>query len=240
MRLTLLTNYDAASSLALRYLLPELNDHKLTVFYTDKPATLKPTSKALKELSQFERSLAGFETPFLASNAKRLNHINQEEGMRCFVESEPELVVSIRHMSILKEPAISIPKHGVINLHSGLLPSYRGVMATFWAMKNGEQKIGTTLHTVDDRRIDTGQIISQSAAPIAYDKSYLWNTLSLYERGCLDIINAVKIISTKETLTFAQQPNNGNYFSFPTQQDIERCNFKLFYPKEAMTWLCKR
>ena len=46
---------------------------------------------------------------------------------------------------ILKAAAIQIPRHGVLNLHSGLLPAYKGLMATFWATLNGEEEIGCTL-----------------------------------------------------------------------------------------------
>lgn len=210
MNLTLLTNYDAASSLALRYLLPELGDHKLRVFYTDKPAPLNPVPQALKDLSEFERSLEGLDTPFLASGAEQLNNINQAEGMRRFTESEPDLVISIRHMSILKEPVIEIPKHGIINLHSGLLPEYRGVMATFWAMRNREQEIGTTLHTIDDSTIDTGRVIATSTVPVNYEESYLWNTLNLYRSGCANIIDAVQLIVRKQSIQTSKQRGKEN------------------------------
>lgn len=228
MKITILTNYDAASSLALSYLLSELSKHDLTVFYTDKPAPLKHVSPALTKLAEFERSLSGLGQPFMACKAERLNNINQPDDMQRFTHSEPELVVSIRHMSILKAPVIATPKHGVINLHSGPLPAYRGVMATFWAMKNKETHIGTTLHTIDDASIDTGQVIANSREPARYDQSYLWNTLNLYKTGCANIVNTLNEMERNQRIATTKQREGGQYFSFPDTERIDQSGLTLF------------
>jgi len=51
---------------------------------------------------------------------------------------------------IIREPVIAHSQYGYINLHSGLLPDYRGVMASFRAMVNGDAEIGSTLHYIQD------------------------------------------------------------------------------------------
>jgi methionyl-tRNA formyltransferase len=71
----------------------------------------------------------------------------------------------------------------VINLHSGLLPNYRGVMATFWTLLNGDKQLVTSLHFIDDSTIDTGGIIANSTLLVQQDESYLWHVLSLYIWG---------------------------------------------------------
>lgn len=172
MRITLLLNRDPASAYALAHLGPKLSHHQLTVFYTDKPNGLKPIPRPLVDLALFEKiQLAELNKSFLDFKAQRLNHINGDDFER-FKKSQPELVISIRHMSILKPKSIASSKHGVINLHSGLLPKYQGVMATFWAMKNQEARIGTTLHYIEDSTIDTGSIIAQSNTNTDFQKSY--------------------------------------------------------------------
>ena len=75
-------------------------------------------------------------------------------------DTTPELMISIRYGKILRSKALSIPDHGVLNLHSGKLPDYRGVMATFRAMLAQEQELFSTLHWIDDDTIDTGRVIS--------------------------------------------------------------------------------
>ena len=55
---------------------------------------------------------------------------------------------------------IKNPKIGVINIHPGWLPSYRGSLSYFWALKNGEDKAGVSIHWMDEG-LDTGAIIDR-------------------------------------------------------------------------------
>ena len=59
-----------------------------------------------------------------------------------------DLLISIRFGMILGTEALGLPPRGVLNLHSGLLPQYRGVLATFRALLNGDAEIGCTLHWI--------------------------------------------------------------------------------------------
>jgi methionyl-tRNA formyltransferase len=72
---------------------------------------------------------------------------------------------SIRFGQIFKPPVIAIPRWGILHLHSGLLPGYRGVLAIFWAMLKRELRSGCTLHYVADATIDTGPILGTHSVP---------------------------------------------------------------------------
>jgi methionyl-tRNA formyltransferase len=81
-----------------------------------------------------------------------LNQINSVDGLAKIQAFSADLIISIRYGVILKPPVIALSKQGVINLHSGLLPNYRGVMATFWAtfwaLLNGDKQLATSLHFI--------------------------------------------------------------------------------------------
>ena len=143
--------------------------------------------------------------------------------MECFTgcKHAPDLIVSIRFGGILKETVISIPRKGVINLHSGILPKYKGVMATFWAMKNNDPQVGTTLHTIDDGSIDTGQVVKISKMNVEIKKSYLWHVLELYKQGSLDILEAIETLNSGDVLDSTPQNESNTYFTFPTENE---CN----------------
>ncbi|MEG0408748.1 MAG: formyltransferase family protein [Bacilli bacterium] len=47
-----------------------------------------------------------------------------------------------------------------INIHGSLLPKYRGLHSLFWAIMNGEDHIGYTIHEIN-QEIDDGDIIYQ-------------------------------------------------------------------------------
>jgi methionyl-tRNA formyltransferase len=52
------------------------------------------------------------------------------------------------------------PRSGVINVHSSLLPRYRGPAPVLWAIRNGDAEIGLTVHRMDEQ-FDTGPILAQ-------------------------------------------------------------------------------
>jgi len=145
-----------------------------------------------------------------------------------------DLIISIRYGIIFKGDIINYPKYGIVNLHSGILPNYRGIMPTFWSMLNREQNIGCTLHYIKDQNIDTGSIISIYSENINYDKSYFFNLLSIYKNSTkifLDFLfkvnNDIKI-STKDQNSMAQ------YYSYPNKYQINQFlkKSKLFNPNE--------
>lgn len=63
---------------------------------------------------------------------------------------------------ILKAPILETAEQ-TLNMHSSLLPSYRGTRAEFWQVHNGDlDRAGLTVHFVDTG-IDTGDIVFQKA-----------------------------------------------------------------------------
>lgn len=250
MNITLLCNRDLASNYALNLLLPQLLQHRLTLFLSAKVGGNQNAPEPLQQLRFFEQSLpnqllfpALGSTPcqgrlrsfdlmaeWLTTPASELNDINTDAGLARLRASQPDLIISIRFGVILKEAAIAVPKLGVINLHSGLLPQYRGVMATFWAMLHGESAIGTTLHYIADPTIDTGAIIGTTHQPVDYNRSYLWNVLQLYPQGTQLIASTVAALAEGDTPTSKPPNGTGNYFSFPDKAHLDlfcRRNLKL-------------
>lgn len=53
----------------------------------------------------------------------------------------------------------------IINIHTSMLPRYRGRHPVDWAMENMEPEIGITIHYIQDGTIDTGDIILQDSVP---------------------------------------------------------------------------
>lgn len=109
----------------------------------------------------------------------------------------------------------------MINLHSGILPKYRGILATFWAILHGETDAGCTLHYVSDGSIDTGDIVSIHTVPIDKARSVLWNVASLYEGGAAMIASALTRLSAGERLEAATQKADGGYYSYPREEDMQ-------------------
>jgi len=242
LNITVLANRDLASNFALNRLIPALaKEHRLHVFLSSHVGSNAMAPPELQQLKFFEQSLfsellfpalenatgkAGlysFDQLALIAGVPTfqiLNKINSEQGLAALAASSPDLVLSIRYGGILRDEAIAIPQRGVLNLHSGLLPGYRGVMATFYAMMNGESKIGMTLHTICDAGIDTGDIIGCTRMDLDLRHSYLWNVLQLYPAGVDLMLASVATISAGESLSCQPQVGDGNYYSFPDEEQL--------------------
>ena len=243
MNITILANRDLASNLALNRLIPALaKDHQLHVFLSSHVGGSAAVPAQLQQLKFFEQGLfndllfpallgssaearlLSFDQLALANNTplSELNKINNEAGLSALAATGPNLVLSIRYGGILRDAAIAVPRLGVLNLHSGLLPDYRGVMATFYAMLNGENEIGMTLHTIIDAGIDTGDIIGSTRMELDTRHSYLWNVLQLYPAGVDLMLDAVEKLSSGKKLSHHPQTEKGNYYSFPSQDQLQR------------------
>lgn len=185
----------------------------------DSPRELQRLAEVDAGLRADFRAHGGLAKPLL--HAADLAQPNSAAGRRVLESLEPDLAVSIRYRRILKSEAIAIPRLGVLNLHSGVLPDYKGVMATFWAMLHDEAEIGATLHRIVDDGIDTGPVIGIQRIPADYEATYLGNVLRLYRPGCDMVVEAIEALQTGRTLQGKTQRRRGRYFSTPRSEDID-------------------
>ena len=86
-------------------------------------------------------------------------HINDRRIVELAERLSPDLI-AVFGTSLIKGPLLTMGRLGIVNLHGGLSPEYRGADCTFWALYNGEPtKVGCTIHFVD-KGIDTGALIA--------------------------------------------------------------------------------
>ena len=91
----------------------------------------------------------------------RLNSsINSNESLNMISALKPDLLVSVAGNEIFKKSLIDLAPNGCLNLHSALLPKYRGLMPSFWVLKNKEDRTGVSVFFVDEG-IDSGDILVQ-------------------------------------------------------------------------------
>ena len=137
--------------------------HEIVGVYTqpDKPKNrgMKLTPSPVKVVA-LEHNLPVFQPKTLKDEA-----VQQE-----LKALAPELMVVAAYGKILPQAILDIPAVGCINVHSSLLPKYRGAAPINWAILNGESETGVTImHVV--AALDAGDIILQAATPIDLDES---------------------------------------------------------------------
>ncbi len=262
MNISILYNYDIYSNEALNLLLPELSSHQLSLFYSKAVGRSVVRDRRLEQLRFVEQGLfndvlypvtdsgdrraqrLSFEQlgKLVGTPPEAMTNINSEEGLTKLSATKPDLILSIRFGQILKAEAIGTSEKGIINLHSGLLPAYRGVMASFWAMLNQAPEIGTTVHWITDPKIDAGHKISEQSHAPNLNASYMSNVLSLYETGVQQLIDAVANLNTLR-LAPKTDMQGGDYYSYPTTADLdnfEEQGLRLFDPEDLQTLVRQR
>ena len=226
MRIVLLGHDDLPSLYALQRVIEGAPEHDYVAFLSGNLPRSPETPRALAELASIDAGLCArlresgrLARPLL--EARDLPQPNSAAGRDVLAAAAPDLIVSIRYRRILKDAVIAIPPRGVLNLHSGVLPDYKGVMATFWAMLHGADTIGATLHRIIDSGIDTGPVIGIRRIPTDYRSSYLANVLRLYGPGCELITAALQAIAAGREVVATPQEPGGRYFSTPGIVDLE-------------------
>ena len=115
------------------------------------------------------------------------------EQLKSF-EADLQVVVAFR---MLPEVVWNMPRKGTFNLHSSLLPQYRGAAPINWAVINGETETGVTTFFIE-KEIDTGKIIFQDREPISEDDDAGTLHDRLMERGAKLVVKTVQAIQAGE------------------------------------------
>ncbi|WP_195278600.1 methionyl-tRNA formyltransferase [Clostridium sp. J1101437_171009_A5] len=103
----------------------------------------------------------------------------------------PELIVVAAYGRILPDEILDYPKLGCINVHSSLLPRYRGAAPINWAILNGDEKTGVTImHMATE--LDAGDIITQAETAIDPDEDAETLYQRLADMGGALLISAVE------------------------------------------------
>ena len=144
--------------------------------------------------------------------------INNLKSVNIIKSYKPDLLVSILGNQIFKSPIIKLAPKGCINLHTALLPKYRGLMPTFWVMKNNEEKTGVSVFFVDEG-IDSGPIIVQTEVEIG---NRTQEELIMYTKklGMEAIAKSIDLIQKEKVQLIKNDDSQKTYFSFPTRQDV--------------------
>ncbi|MCI9347854.1 MAG: methionyl-tRNA formyltransferase [Oscillibacter sp.] len=91
--------------------------------------------------------------------------LRSEEAAAQVRELAPELIVVAAYGKLLPEEILETPPKGSINVHSSLLPKYRGAAPINWAILNGETETGVSIMYMA-KELDAGDVILQKSTAI--------------------------------------------------------------------------
>ena len=86
------------------------------------------------------------------------------------LEAEPELGVVVAYGGLVREPLLSAPAHGWINLHFSLLPRWRGAAPVQRALIAGDERTGAAVFRLVPE-LDAGDVYDTLERPIGADET---------------------------------------------------------------------
>ena len=104
---------------------------------------------------------------------------------------KPDLIAVAAYGKILPVDFLELPPLGCVNVHSSLLPKYRGAAPINWAILNGEDETGVTIQRMAEG-IDTGDILAQAGTPIGIHENAAQLTVRLARLGAELLVETVR------------------------------------------------
>lgn len=101
----------------------------------------------------------------------------------------PDLIVVAAYGQILPQSLLDVPRFGCLNVHTSLLPKYRGAAPIQWAILDGEAETGVTIMKMD-AGLDTGAIVSEERTAITPED----NAQTLHDR--LAVLGGALLVRT--------------------------------------------
>lgn len=187
-----------------RKLFKKIAENKVINFYNKKSGEVDVEHFGVERFKLFPPKKC---TVIYTEGIRQINHPGYVEQIK---QLKPD-VIALCGASIVKEPIITLPPQGVLNLHGGLPQKYRGVWTTLWAVYNKEPEyIGATVHFVDSG-VDTGRIIYQGRPEIIVEDNPETLYIKVVKLGIKMMVQAINDIANT-TLTSYEQKKTGRLY----------------------------
>ena len=149
--------------------------------------------------------------------------LKTDEAYDILVDLQPELIAVAAYGKILPKKILDLPVLGCINVHSSLLPRYRGAAPINWAILNGDQETGVTIMYMAEG-LDTGDIISQQTTPIDSNETVESLHDRLAEIGAELLVKTVTAIGAGTATRTPQDDSLSSYASM-LSRDLSPIDF---------------
>lgn len=186
---------------SLRRLLAD--GHKIAAVYTQPD---KPKNRGMR-LTASPVKLVAVEHQIPVVQPQRLRDPGVLEELRAF---QPELIVVAAYGKLLPREVIDLPPLGCINVHSSLLPKYRGAAPINWAVLNGEEETGVTIMEIAEA-LDAGDMLAQARTLIDPEESVESLHDRLAELGAALLSSTISEIAAGTAVRTPQDDNQSTY-----------------------------
>ena len=145
--------------------------------------------------------------------------VNQPEYVEQMRTIAPDVIMSVAAPEMFKPPLLGLPRLGCLNIHSGRLPTYRGMMPTFWQMLRGESDVTITVHRMAER-LDAGDVVATQSFAIGKRDSLDRVIKGTKYEGARLFIKVLRDLRMEQVQSSPLDMKQASYFSFPRAQDV--------------------
>lgn len=135
-------------------------------------------------------------------------------------ELSPDLIAVVAYGKIFPAAVLNVPPLGCVNVHSSLLPNYRGAAPINWAIAKGERKTGVTIMLMDEG-MDTGDILAQKEVSIGEEETAEELSKRLSRDGAQLLLETVGRIAKNDISPVKQDGNAATYAPLLSKKDGE-------------------
>ena len=146
--------------------------------------------------------------------------MKDEEVIAKIKEINPDLIVVVAYGKILPKEIIDIPKYGIINVHSSLLPKYRGASPIHSAILNGDKESGVSIMYIEEG-LDSGDVILKEICEITEDDTLGTLHDRLKELGAIGLEKALKLIEAEEVKAEKQDDSKATFVKPITKEQAK-------------------
>ena len=145
-----------------------------------------------------------------------LDALSEDGALEAAARIRPDLLVTACFPRILGERWLTLAPLGALNLHPSRLPAYRGPSPLFWQFRNGEERMGITLHRAV-AAVDAGPVLETDEIPVAAGASASEVNAALARRGAALLARAVRHVETGALRESVQDEARATWFGWPDE-----------------------
>jgi folate-dependent phosphoribosylglycinamide formyltransferase PurN len=149
----------------------------------------------------------------------RTSDINSSASLAQLRAWRPDLVISTNFSQYVGKEARSIATRGSWNLHKSYLPHYRGMAPNFYALTDGAESVGATLHVLA-KGFDTGDILDQVKVPVTRGESVYELNKRTADAGGRLLADFLSRVDLSNVQARPQPAGNWRTYSYPTRADV--------------------
>lgn len=143
--------------------------------------------------------------------------VRDESVLEELAALQPDIGVVVAFGQILPQSLLDMPKYGCVNVHTSLLPKYRGAAPIQWSIIDGETQTGVTIIQMD-AGIDTGDMLNKAVVTIDADET----GGSLHDKlactGAALLVETLKSIENGTVTREKQDDSMSNYAAKLTKE----------------------